>query len=64
MEFVWSDELAMLLVEEDGEDLSELAGWCQRPVGHRLPDDLTPLLFGRQLLARQRQPDRRDRQAS
>ena len=59
MEFVWSDELALLLAEQDGTDRSRLAHWLSRPVAYRLPDGLTPLAFGRQLLERQDLPSER-----
>ncbi len=64
VEFVWSDELALLLAEEDGNDRLELSHWFSRPIAHRLPDGTSPLTLGRDLLEQERAYDARDRSAS
>lgn len=50
MEFVWSDDLAMLLVDVEGTPASQVTHWLSRPIGYRLPEDTSPLTFGRLLL--------------
>ncbi|NNL48287.1 MAG: hypothetical protein HKO76_07965 [Acidimicrobiia bacterium] len=64
MGFVWSDDLAMLLVTEDGKERSELAHWLARPVAYRLPDDLSVLSFARKTLEQEHSLHRVNRRAS
>lgn len=54
LEFVWSDELAQLLTQEDGIDPDDLAHWVIAPVGYRLPEGAMVLDFARELLAHER----------
>ncbi len=51
LEFVWSDDLAKLLVQEDGVEHSELSHWILTPVGYRLPDQISAVDFARELFA-------------
>ena len=64
MEFVWSDELAALLIEEDAMDPSQFRSWLSRPIAYRLPEDASPLVFGRRLLELERAPAPFERRAS
>ena len=54
MEFVCSDELAALLVEQDGVDPAEFGSWRSRPIAYRLPEDASPLVLARRLLELER----------
>lgn len=62
LEFAWSDDLAMLLVKEDGAEPSELSHWVSTPVAYRLPEEHSILTFARQLHEAERsvavQPER------
>ena len=49
MQFVWSDDLARMLVEEGEAGPADLLGWNTSIVGYRLPDGTTPLQFALQL---------------
>lgn len=49
MQFVWSDDLAQLLVEEGEATAAELLGWSTAIVGYRLPEGMTPLQFALEL---------------
>lgn len=51
LQFVWSDDLARLLVERGEATRPQVGHWLSRPVGHRLPDRESPLAFARSLLA-------------
>ena len=50
MEFVWSDDLARLLLNEEGVKVSQVRHWITTPIAYRLSDDLDPVSFARQLL--------------
>ena len=64
MEFVWSDDLAVLLIEEDHMDRSQLTHWLARPIGYRLPETVTALTFGRNLLEQEQGSDLGELRAS
>ena len=51
LQFVWTDDLARLLIEEDGAGAEQLRTWLGSPVGYPLPDELSPLQFARALFA-------------
>ncbi len=53
MEFAWTDDLARLLDEEDGEERRDLSAWLSRPVAYRLPEDESVLKFARELFERE-----------
>ena len=38
MAWLWTDELAHLLIEQDGADPELLIGWTERPIGIRVDD--------------------------
>lgn len=38
MAWLWTDELAHLLIEQDGTDPNLLTGWTERPVAIRVED--------------------------
>jgi hypothetical protein len=59
MAWVWSDELAAVLIEHDGVASGMLADWIHRPRGHALPAGVAPLEFARLLLASEREELRR-----
>ena len=50
LEFVWSDELALLLRDEGAATARQLSHWIASPVGYRLPDKTDPVEFARRLL--------------
>jgi len=43
MAWLWTDELAHLLIEQDGADPNLLVGWTERPVAIRV-DDTDPAI--------------------
>ena len=51
LQFVWTDDLARLLIEEDAVALEHLRTWLGSPVGYPLPGEQSPLEFARLLLA-------------
>lgn len=59
MQFVWSDDLARLLVDEGEAAPAEVAHWATAIVGHRLPDDTSPFEFARRLLRDESAPPER-----
>ena len=63
VQFVWSDDLALLLLDRGEAKPGQVDHWMSRPIGHRLSEDETPLSFARGLLKSQMNPDQ-DRLAS
>ena len=60
LRFVWSDELARLLVEEGEATPADLTHWTTSIIGYRLPDGQTPLQFALELWdADHESPERR-----
>ena len=51
LQFVWTDDLARLLIEEDGVGVDQLRTWLGSPVGYPLPLEHGPIEFARNLLA-------------
>ena len=49
MQFVWSDDLARMLVEEGEASGADLLSWTTAIVGYRLPEGATPLQFALEL---------------
>ena len=49
MQFVWSDDLARMLVEEGEATAADLLSWNTAIVGYRLPEGVTPLQFALEL---------------
>lgn len=50
MAWLWTDELARLLIEQDGADPALLIGWTERPVGVRVDDPDSTLETARRLV--------------
>ena len=63
LQFVWSDDLAQLLVDEGEATASDLTDWTTAIVGYRLPEGRTPLQFALELWDAGRNTDV-ERQAS
>jgi hypothetical protein len=57
LQFVWSDDLARLLIDEEEATPTEVADWMTTIVGYRLPDDRTPLQFALELWDRHNDTD-------
>lgn len=51
VQFVWSDDLAQLLLDNGEASPHQVGRWLSRPIGHRLQDEQSPLSFARELLA-------------
>lgn len=47
MAWLWTDELAHLLIESDGVSADELIGWIERPIGIRIDDADDPVAVAR-----------------
>jgi hypothetical protein len=56
MAWLWTDELARLLIEEDGVDADLLIGWTDRPVAVR-SDESDELAAARNLFGRAEEVD-------
>lgn len=63
LQFVWSDDLAQLLLDRGEATRRQVGHWASRPIGHRLPPDESPLSFARLLLVAEAAPGH-DRRAS
>lgn len=57
VQFVWSDDLAQLLLDNSEASAHQVGHWLARPIGHRLPEGESPLSFARRLLAAESTPD-------
>jgi hypothetical protein len=57
LQFVWSDDLAGLLVDEGEATPAEVAEWMTRIIGYRLPEGRTPLQFALELWDRYHEAD-------
>ena len=49
LQFVWSDDLARMLIEEGEATAAELLSWTTAIVGYRLPEGVTPFQFALEL---------------
>ncbi len=49
MAWLWTDELAHLLIEQDGADPELFAGWTERPYGIRVDEPGVPIETARRL---------------
>jgi hypothetical protein len=54
--WLWSDALAVLLVEHDRVDQARVAAWVERPQAYRLPEGAEALELARDLLRRESAP--------
>ncbi|MGI9647423.1 MAG: hypothetical protein ACR2OI_02780 [Acidimicrobiia bacterium] len=59
MQFVWSDDLAQLLLEQGEASTREVNRWVARPIGYRLPEGESSLSFARHLLDAENNSDER-----
>ncbi len=50
MAWLWSDDLARLLIEEGAAEPSSLADWITSPVAFAVPEDADPRLVAADLL--------------
>ena len=50
MPWLWTDDLAALLIEQDGVGSSTVVDWTQRPVALAVAESVEPLDFARTLL--------------
>jgi hypothetical protein len=46
----WTDDLADLLIEQDGVDPATVADWKVRPAGLSAPETVEPLEYARMML--------------
>lgn len=58
MPFVWTDELARLLLSAGIASPEQVEGWLRRPVGLAVPDGVDPVEVGHRLLALPNPEDR------
>lgn len=49
MPWFWTDDLARMLIDQDGYRPEALAEWTQRPAALAVPDHTDPLEFARLL---------------
>lgn len=49
MAWLWTDDLAYLLIEHDGADPELFEGWTERPVGIRVEEPAAPIETARRL---------------
>jgi hypothetical protein len=50
MQWFWTDDLAVLLLEQGEVSPERVSGWMQRPAAYAAPDDAAPLETARLLL--------------
>lgn len=51
MPWFWTDDLADLLIDQDGYRPDSLSEWTERPAALAAPDDTDALEFARSLMA-------------
>lgn len=49
MAWLWTDDLAHLLIEQDGADPELFVGWTERPVGIRVDEPAASIETARRL---------------